>query len=165
MLDEAAVGQKRVSFCWSCTSLILCFMPHPCVLWEGIPESLWSSQPVQWDPEHCEPPSTCPEHTSPCLRGVGMKGTPTVVLGSPWRGQLCLYTCCPSRCHWLLQVLEFTLQCVQPSSRSGEVFCAVGGAGEAAVGHCGGGPHFRNFRSLPNPLQQHGGLSFGYKRL
>lgn len=66
-----------------------------------------------------------------------MKGAPAVVLRFLWRVQLCLYMCPPSWCRQLLWVLEFTWQCAQPSARSGEVFCAVGRAGEATVGHWG----------------------------
>lgn len=48
--------------------------------------------------------------------------------------------------------------CVQPEASSAKVFCAVGRAGEAAVGLTG---VQSSFRSLPHPLQQHRGLSFG----
>lgn len=152
------VGQKCASFCWSCSFLFPCFVPHLCVLWEGMLESLRTPSQCHEILSSVSLPLTCPEHHLPA---VGMKGAPAVVLGSLWRVQLCLYTCTPSQCCRFVWVLKFACT----DARSGEVFGAVGGAGDPAVGHWGLTGVQSSFRILPHPLQQHGQLSLGYKRL
>ncbi|KAI1236961.1 hypothetical protein IHE44_0014179 [Lamprotornis superbus] len=72
----------------------------------------------------------------PASAGCGDERSTCCGFGIPLEGAA-LYTCAPSQCYRLLQVLEFAWQRVQLDARSGEVFGAMGGAGEPAVGHWG----------------------------